>query len=403
MDMIELEQAIALVQQQLTLQTRTEIVPIQSAVGRVTSTAIVAKTAVPSFARSGMDGYAIYTEDTVTASREKPVTLKVIGTILPGERVDQYQPTRGTAVKIMTGAAIPAGYDAVVRQELTDGGTTTVTIQKPMTKGKNYGEIGEDLAAGQSVLPAHTLLTCDSIGVLASLGYDTVSVLAPIRVGLIATGNELKAPGEPLSAGQIYNSSMYTIASYIRQAGGIVVFQKICNDEPQALQRILEANQDQVDLFMTTGGVSVGVKDMIPQVIDQIGGQILFHFVNIKPGTPVMASIWQDKVILSLSGNPFASIMNFHLFYWPILAHFFDNDGFNLKHGRGKIVTGYMKSNKLRRFLRANRQGDAISIPANGHRSLVLHTLVENNCFVSQPADEVLKPGDEVDYYECNF
>ncbi|MFD1672397.1 gephyrin-like molybdotransferase Glp [Agrilactobacillus yilanensis] len=398
--MIELEQALALIKQQITVQENTVVVTLPEALGRVTSSEIVAKTAVPNFARSGMDGYAIFAADTHTASPQTPVTLKVLGTVLAGEAVDQYHAQPGTAVKIMTGAPIPDGYDAVVRQELTDYGTETVTITRAMTKGKNFGPIGEDVAQGQVIFPKYTYLTCDSLAVLASLGYDSVSVLQPIRVGLIATGNELATPGQPLATGQIYNSSMYAIAARIRQSGGVVVFQEICQDDPQALAQLLTDYRDAVDVFLTTGGVSVGVKDFVPQVIESIGGKPLFHNVYFKPGTPVMGSVWQDKVILSLSGNPFAAIVNFQLLYWPLLAAFMNNHHFDLKRGQGKIVAGQMKSSKLPRYVRGDQDHGAIRIPANGHQSSVLHNVVAHNCLICQPPDQALSVGDEVTYLE---
>ncbi|MFC6171809.1 molybdopterin molybdotransferase MoeA [Loigolactobacillus jiayinensis] len=396
--MIALEQAVALLTKQLPPQTQSELVPLSDAVGRITACTLKAPLAVPNFARSAMDGYAVYAVDTATASREQPVTLTVLGTIFAGDALN-FEAQVGTAVRIMTGAAVPVGYDAVVKQETTDYGQDQVKLYRPVKPGKNYVPVGEDVTHGQTIMAQDTYLNSDSIGILASLGFTTVPVWRRLRVGLIATGNELVRPGQPLAANQIYNSTTYSLAAYIERTGGQIVVQTICRDDSAALTALLTKYSEQVDLFITTGGVSVGEKDFIPATLAAAGGQELFHFVNLKPGTPLYAAVWQQRPLLALSGNPFAAMVNFHLFYWALLTRFQRNDHFQLKQQRVRLVAGEMPASTMRRFVRAERTDNGVIIAPIGHFSAVLHNMVTNNCLVEQAPGQKLVAGDQVTIY----
>lgn len=397
--MIEVEAAQALLRQSLNQQIKTEELPLLQAVGRVTAEAIKAPLSVPSFPRSGMDGYAVFAADLKGASKATPVNLPVVGTLYAGDDPTGIVTQRQTAYRVMTGAAIPAGFDTVIKQELTDQGQETVALYSEQVAGNNYGAIGEDIKEGQLILPAHFRLTSAALGVLASLGFETVTVYQKIRVGIVATGNELAPVGQPLQPGQIYNSTSYLVAAFIQQFSGEIVFQTVCPDDPAAFQKIVAAYAEQVDLVITTGGVSVGTKDFIPQGLEQLNASELFHYVNLKPGTPVMAAKWQSSVILALSGNPFAAFVNFQLFYWDLLAHFYDCSALALQEKWGKVAAGGMAKGRIRRFIRADFNEGRILIPEKGHRSAMLHTLLSTNCLVEQPIGETLQPGSLVKAY----
>lgn len=397
--MIEVEAAQALLRQALAKQTKTETLPLLNASGRVTAEAITAPVAVPSFPRSGMDGYAVYAADLVGASQATPVSLPVAGTLYAGDDPTGLTGKRQTAYRVMTGAAIPTGFDTVVKQELTDQGSQCVAFYTTPVAGSNYGAIGEDIQLGQAILPANFRLTSAALGILASLGIKEVSVLKKIRVGLIATGSELAPLGQSLLPGQIYNSTSYTVAAAITQFGGEVVFQTVCPDDPIAFQKIVQSYAGQVDLVITTGGVSVGEKDFIPQGLALLKAEELFHYVNLKPGTPVMAAKWQESVILSLSGNPFAAFVNFQLFYWDLVAHFYHCEAFALKEKWGTVVSGEMEAGRIRRFIRATYTDGRIQIAPRGHRSAIFHTTIATNCLVEQPVGEKIQPGSIVKVY----
>lgn len=393
--MIEIEKAIEILCEQVAMQTQTVTKPLLDARGLVIAKDVVAPIAVPGFAKSGMDGYAIHSCDSKGATKETPVRLQVIGEICAGD-AQIYPAHKGTAVRIMTGGAIPAGYDCVIKQEDTQRGAPILAIHKEMRSGENYCEIGEDIQAGQAVIKAHTRLTSHHIGVLASLGFHEVEVLRPLQVGVISTGNELVKPGDLLGPMQIYNSNSYAIAAHIQAAGFVVSFIEICSDEVDVFCEMVTEKMKEVDLLLTTGAVSVGKKDIIPDAIAKLGATLLFQKINMKPGTPMIASCYQNKLLLSVSGNPFAALVNFHLFFWPVAAKFMGNASFHWRCRKAKLCEGNAKENELRRFLRAYADEEGVHLYTRKHFSSVFANLADSNCIIDQPARQSLTEGDIV-------
>lgn len=398
--MIELENAVAEMKNYLSPQKETEKIYLSDAFGRVTAEKIISPIAVPSFARSGMDGYGVYWQDTKNASKKQPAKLKVIGTIHAGDDATKYSPQRGEAVRVMTGAALPTNLTSVVKQEWTNYGNAIVEIYHEIPEGKNYMAIGEDIKAQQQLIQPSEYLSSDSLGVIASVGITTVQVKKALRVGIISTGNELVSLGQKLEIGQIYNSSAYTLASYIKQSGSQVIFQVTCGDDVYLLEKILKKYQGKVDLIITTGGVSVGEKDFLPDAIDQLNGRQLFHYVDMKPGTPMMGALWQGIPILCLSGNPFATMVNFHLFYWSLLAHFLSNSKYDLKKKQVTIQCGELPVNRIRRFYRAFYFEGKVLIEEKKHQSSIFHNTINTNCLVEQPKNSMLLNGEKATIYQ---
>lgn len=393
--MIQVEEAITLLTQATPIQTETETVDILSGVGRVTAEDLHSAIAVPPFAKSAMDGYALRSEDSRGASREHPVLLRVVGELCAGD-ARQFSAGQGTAVRIMTGGAIPAGYDCVLMQEDSDYGQDTVAIYRELAPWANYCPLGEDLLPGQLVVPTHTRLTSRHIGVLASMGIPNVKVLRPYRVGIVATGDELVPPGSPLGPAQLYNSSSYTIAAQLKTAGVEVAFLELCRDDPDAFCQLIRERMGQVDLVITTGAVSVGSKDIIPGALAQLGARRLFHGVHMKPGTPVLASEYQEKLLLGLSGNPFAALVNFQLFFWPVLATALNNPSFCWQKKEAVVQEGSMKAGGQRRFVRASLEEDGVHLYTHSHQSSVFANLLQSNCIIDQPPGQAIQPGSQV-------
>ncbi|WP_430602031.1 molybdopterin molybdotransferase [Enterococcus sp. DIV0724b] len=400
--MIEVEKAREKIQHVLAQQKEVETVSILEAAGRVCAEDIYAKVAVPHFPRAGMDGYAIVAKESQGANPQEPICLKVTKTIFAGDAEQAFIKAHGTAVRIMTGAPIPKPYDAVIKQEWTDYGETQVNIYREITSGRNYGEVGEDVYLNQKIISKYQLLNSRTVGILAAQGITEIKVLAPIKVGILATGSELISLGSPLVSGKIYDSNLYTLASLIQTSGGKIVFTEYCSDDIGEISRIIQEKVNEVDLLITTGGVSVGEKDYIPHVIQQLEGELLFHFVNMKPGTPVMASLYQNKVLLNLSGNPFAAVVNLHVFYWSILAYFMNCPELNLEK-RMVQLTEDLKPSTLRRFIRAYEENGFVSLKSIVHYSSVFHNTLETNCLIDQPAKKQLSKGDYVTVYYWKF
>ena len=399
---IEVEQAIALLEQAVSPVVDTEECDLLEVRDRVLAQDVYSSIAVPRFARSAMDGYAVHSDDTLGASPGTPICLQVLSEVMAGD-APSATVASSTAVRIMTGAPIPPGYDSVLRQEDSDYGEETVFVYRTVAAGENYCPPAEDLAEGTLAVAAHSRLTPHHIGILASIGLSRVPVLRRLRVGILATGTELAAPGTKLEPAQIYATSGYVIASHLLAAGVEVSFVDICPDKADSFCRTMRLHMPKVDILLTTGGVSVGKKDFLEEALRLLGARILFHGVRMKPGTPVMAALFEGKPVLCMSGNPFAALVNFQVLFWPMLAKAMHAPCLSWHRRRAVLCAGSMKPSTLRRFLRAYCNERGVHLYTGNHRSSVLSNLTESNCIIDQPPGKALHVGDSVDilYWSC--
>lgn len=393
--MIEIEEGIRLFEKEVVPKTKTMLVPLGESVGKVLATDIKAAFGVPHFPKSAMDGYAVHHKDVEFASKESPVRLRVVCEICAGDYTDlEYMP--GTAVRVMTGSYIPTGFTAVVKQEDTDYGEETVLIYNSIKEYQNYCKIGEDIQKGSKVLEAGTYLTPVHIGLLASLGIEQVEVMEPVKVAMISTGSELLQIGEKLGSGKIYNSISHILTASIIKAGFTIVSSEICRDDKEMLKEAIKKVAIISDVVITTGGVSVGKKDLLPEVLPELGAKVLFHGANIQPGTPTMGSMLNGIPVLSLSGNPYAAIANFELYFWNIACRLMDCNAWFPKIEKVILKSEYRKVNRLRRLVRAYADNGQVQIPTEVHASSVISTLAQCNCFIDIEAGRNLTVGDLV-------
>jgi len=392
---MEIEEAISSIRKAAVPVRERIVVTLSSAYGYVLAEDVMAESSVPSFPRSAMDGYAVLAADIAAASGTAPVRLKVIGEILAGDATDPvYAP--GTAVRIMTGGRIPEGYDAVVRQEDTDYGEEEVEIRTSLPSGRNCCPVGEEIRAGQKVLSSGERIGRIQAGLLAALGIAEVPVKRKPRIAVISTGSELAEPGTPLKTGQIYNSIRFILDAAIRQAGLEVCFSCTCPDEAEAIRNAIRQAAETADAILTTGGVSVGKKDLLPKVLEDLSAKRLFTRVNIQPGTPTIGSVLDGKVILSLSGNPYAAMANFDLYFWPLIAELTGCGAYLPGEAEAVFADEYEKENRMRRLLRAREEGGFVTLPAKEHMSSVFGNAADCNCYIDLPAGSRISRGDRV-------
>lgn len=302
----------------------TERRPLADAMGSVLAVDIIAGSPVPAFANAAMDGFAVRASDTLGATHENPVLLRVIAEAAAGYASDVTL-DMGTAVRIMTGAPIPAAADAVVRFEETDEGSgtvrhsagATVQLHRGVVSGENVRPVGEDIHAGATILTAGTRVRPAEIGVLATLNRARVTVHRRPRVGILATGDEIVDAGLPLAPGQIRNSNGPMIAAMVTRIGGEAVPLGIARDRDSDLESRLEAASG-LDLLLTTGGVSVGDFDLVKQVLRR-KGRIALWEVRIKPGKPLAFGWLGETPVLGLPGNPVAAAVAFEQFARPAI------------------------------------------------------------------------------------
>lgn len=382
---VSLEHAQELLLQQVTAVPETETVDLLEVSGRVAYEDITAVIDQPPFDRSPLDGYAVCHRDTAGAARGTPVTLRVTQHIFAGECPDRPV-NSGEAARIMTGAMLPRGADCVIMQEETDMGEDSVKIYQELGEYKNYCFAGEDLKKGQRLITAGQCLNYAHAGVLAGQGIGSVRVFARPRVGVLATGDELAPAGGQLLSGKIYDSNSILLSGRLKSLGLDPVQAPYCGDSPEALAEAVLSLLDSCDMVITTGGVSVGQKDYMPTVSDVIGAKPLFAGVAVKPGSPALGMVKNGKLVLCLSGNPFAAAAMFEVLARPVLEKMRGNADYMPVRQTGTTQSDFGKASGMRRLIRAQIKGKEVFIPQEGHASGMLGTLAQCNCMIDIPA-----------------
>ncbi len=395
--MVQLEEARKQLQEQVTPIAEVERIPLMDAVGRILAEDGVAVQDQPPFSRSPLDGYAVRGNDTKGASFDKPKSFTVIGKVYAGE-VFCGTIQENEAVRIMTGAPIPDGADTVIRQEDSDYGMDQVRIYKESKPYENYCPQGEDYKKGTVLLKKGCVLDGISIAVLASIGKDWVTVYRKPRIAVISTGDEVVQPGNLLRPGKIYDSNLHFICGRLKELGVAPIAYGHCEDEVEKMTVKVEQFAAQADLIITTGGVSVGQKDIMHEVVERLHAKQLFWKVALKPGAPTLAAVYKDIPIICLSGNPFGAAANFELLVRPVLAALTGNSRWELKTQKAFLQNDYKKHGKYRRFLRGYTENGKVWIPSGNHASGVLASMIGCNCLIELSRDGAMK-GEEVWIY----
>lgn len=294
----------------------TERVPLEDCSGRILAEDMAADADVPAFDRSPYDGYAFRAEDIREASESHPVTLRIIEEIAAGETAE-HPVTEGTAVRLMTGAPVPPGADAVQMFEKTIFTETEVTFSAPVPSGSNIIRAGEDIQKGDLLAVKGTRIDAGLAGMLAGQNRICPEVFKRPLAGVLSTGSELLETGSRPEKGKIYDTNRYTLSAELEKNGCNVRYCGIAKDDPESIgERLREALAD-CDILFLTGGVSVGKYDYTKEAMEQIGAKILFHGAAIKPGMACTYGIYRGKLIAGLSGNPASSLTNFHVIAAP--------------------------------------------------------------------------------------
>ena len=286
-----------------------QVVSLPDAAGRVLAQNIVSLVNVPDFPRAMMDGYALHTSDIAQATAEHPVQLKILGECLPGQ---VFVPTveAGQAVRIMTGAPLPAGVDGVLPVEQTQAVDDAVAALCPLAAGKNFGQVGEDICKGDAVLSAGRVLRPQDIGLLSSIGQGQVAVVRKPRVNIVVTGSELLPAGEKPSGCQIVDANGPMLTSLIQRDGGLPNHLGIIPDDRAS---ILSALSEDADITVASGGSSVGQEDHVPTLLAE-HGKLVIHGVAMRPAAPLGMGKLNSRLVFLLPGNPVASLCGYDLF-----------------------------------------------------------------------------------------
>ena len=305
------EQALAWIDSVLptSVDLPAESVSLQEAAGRVLARDVTSRVNVPNFARSMMDGFAVRSEQTHGATAYNPVQLHIIGTCLPGKQfLDNVGP--GQAVRIMTGAPLPSGADAVLPVENTEVDGQSLTAMGEVSVGKHVGQIGEDIRTGEVIQPAGRILRPQDLGVISSIGIAEVSVIRRPRVRIVITGNELLSAGTPPEGCRIADANGPMLRALVERDGGEPIVRDIVPDNPDALRAALH---DDADIILVSGGSSVGQEDYVPKLLAE-EGELAIHGVAMRPSSPAGMGRLQGRLVFLLPGNPVSCLCAYDFF-----------------------------------------------------------------------------------------
>jgi molybdopterin molybdotransferase len=378
---------------------------LAAAEGCVLAEDVTAAVALPSFDNSSMDGYAVHAADVASAADDSPATLRVTGEIAAGD-IGAHRLAPGTAMRIMTGARLPDGADAVIPVEWTDDDDAQVAIYRPAERGNAVRYTGGDAAQGETLLTAGTRMRPMQIAVAASAGRQAVTVRPRPRVVVLSTGDELTEPGMPLVPGRIWDSNSYMIAAAAREAGAVASRRAGVPDDPAGVLPALEEQLAHADLLITTGGVSMGGEhDVVKAALRKLG-TVTFRKVAMQPGMPQgFGVIGQGGAggvdakkgvpIFTLPGNPVSAYVSFQMFVRPALAALQGASDLSLPLVRASL-TGPVRSPSGRRsYLRGVLDGTKVT-PLSGQGSHQIAYLGRANALIIVPERETQLPANDM-------
>lgn len=392
---IDLEKAVELIQNKTEKKSVVNKIAVKEAGGFCLAEDVFANLDNPPFPRSPVDGYAVRSTDIQGASYDNPVKLTVTGCIFAGEDGEARNLHKGEALRIMTGAPFPKGSDTAVKQEDTDYGEQEVSVYKEQKPYFNYCFQGEDYKKGSLLLSKGTRITFAEQGILSGLGRIMVMVYSKPVIRVFTTGDEVCPPGSTLLPGKIYDSNGMMVSCRLRELGiEPKEVTHVPDDEKLLAEKLYKACQD-ADIIVTTGGVSVGKKDILHGALECLGAQKIFWKLNLQPGSPVIFSVYGKTLILSLSGNPFGAMANLELLLRPMLEKMTGDSFYAMEKREGILADKFPKRSKMRRFIRAIYQNGKIYLPDGIFSSGAIGTLRGCNCLLDIPQGKEFVPAGE--------
>ncbi|EEL71116.1 molybdopterin molybdotransferase MoeA [Bacillus mycoides] len=372
-------------------QGEIEKVSLIESYGRTLGEDVIADHDVPHFDRSPYDGFAIRAEDTKEASSSNPIQFEVIGEIGAGfvfkEEVKAFQ-----AVRIMTGAAIPAGCNAVVMLELTEAfeenEKTYMKLKRPFASGDNISFKGEDVKQNAILVKKGTSINPGVAALLATFGYSGVQVVKKPVIGIVTTGSELLEVHEQLKPGKIRNSNSYMIAAQVERAGGVVQYYGQFADDFETCYNTVKKAMKEVDILITTGGVSVGDYDYLPAIYERLQANVLFNKIAMRPGSVTTVAELEGKLLFGLSGNPSACYVGCELYVRPVIRTYLQRKDPHVYRAEAILQKDFPKANPFTRFVRGRVEivdGTLQATPIGLDKSSAISSLAEANAFIVLP------------------
>lgn len=388
------EEARAIVEGQL-WRLPVEHVPLVEAVGRVLAENMMSPSNHPPFPASTMDGFAVLAAD--ASPWREVIGVQAAGSMTDAEVHDGY------AVRIMTGAPMPAGADAVVPIEATSPAEDHVVVHmEDVTPGANVRPVGSDLKQGELVLPSGMKLSPAHIGLIAGMGIDRVPVASRPNVSIIATGDEVIEPGAPLAPGQIYDANRFSLSAAVIEAGGELTWSGLAPDDREQLESLLHERMETDDIIITSGGVSMGDLDLIKAILfDSSDVTVHFRRLYMKPGKPLNFATSGKTLIFGLPGNPVSSLVTFELFLRPAIAIMSGDNDPDRPRVPVKLAWATNPSDRIefmRARVRVQQDGTLVATSTGAQQSSRLASFVGANALlVIQPREAPYEPGEMVE------
>lgn len=396
--MITLNEALEIILKEIA-PVEEETVMLEEAVGRISSCDIFCSSEIPPFDNSAMDGYAVKSVDIVRASQSSPVILNIAEHIRAGQ-IPAVKVESGQASRIMTGAQVPQGADAVIMQEMTRRTDSTVQVFEKVQVGANIRKAGEDMNAGHLCVPRGKVLAPADIGLIATVGFGGVSVYRRPVVGIAATGDELIAPDKPLEPGKIRNSNTYTLISQVKECGSVAQDFGIAEDTPEKIKEKLTPALISSDMVITSGGVSVGDYDEVQNVFRDLGVELIFWKTKMKPGKPLLFGLYKGKPIFGVPGNPASSMVVFEEVIKPALLKMMGRKELSLPSVNVLLGDDLKSGGDRLTFIRVIVKyinNEFVAFSSGSQSSGVLSSMASANGLVAAPiGQKVLKSGQTV-------
>ena len=397
--MISVETAQNLVFDQL-IATPSETLPLNRVLGRFLAEAISSPMDLPSFDNSAMDGYALRAEDTALASPENLLSFSLVGTSSAGDpwegRLHANQ-----AIRILTGARVPSSATGVIKQEDVGLQEGEVIISRPVVSGENIRRQGEELKKGAAVFPSHSALSPASIGLLASLGIQELSVFTSPRVGILVTGSEITPIHQDLKPGQIYDSNSFSLMAALQELNISPSFVTQCPDQRETLLKQVALGFEESDILLVTGGVSVGDFDFVREVGQELGVEEVFWKVRQKPGKPLFfGKKGAGKYLFGLPGNPASTLVCFYEYVRPALLKTMGSEHPRLPRFYLPLKKDLKNSQSRTHFLRGQLEETPKGLQVSVEKqqgSHTMHSFAGSQCLVILPPETEFKAGDPIE------
>lgn len=381
--MIEFEEAISILLNEVNLLDEIKL-KISDSLGYVTSRKVFAIHDLPPFDNSAVDGYAVKSEDVKGASRENPVVLRLVGRVAAGDYAN-FEIKEGEAAKVMTGAMIPKGADAVCMVEFTEENNGQVIIYEKVRKYENIRFRGEEIKEGELALNEHTLITPSVVGLLAKLGYNEVIVYRKPKVALIITGKELISPGKSLEEGKIWDSNSFSLEASLKMDGFECANLGLTGDDKELFESLVKKAAKDFDVILISGGTSEGEEDYVREVLNKLGVKKLFWKVAIKPGKPIFLGKQNRALFFALPGNPASAMVCYYKFVRPALLKMSGRNNIFLPKRKGRLIEEIKRKPGRLEFIRAfatYKDGEYLVRSSGFQESHALKSFADANCFI---------------------